>query len=372
MEIENNETELLRGARFYLPSIKKMRLFVMICAILYTYGTYDVIRDINTLLFGFAFPALYIACGFVVLRDSPNMERRLLRAIGRTAICFAVMFAFNLVMSLIVEQAGTIQLLHSKKFWVDFLLLNICSLPVGSTIWFVQALLYAYIIIYVIYKLKLLNLDIYLAVLCLAVTLISGELSVVFGFKFLGHYYLGGNFLTRALPYLLIGHFIQRKFDFFSKSLDLIRHIYLLAFGIVLTVGEYLALYLTGYKGYIGHLLGMGVIAVAVFLFAVYSEDKGILLELLQDISRYELMIPYFICSPVYYLFMALIKTDDSLYYGFSNFSGVFTLVISLVLFCLYAFARFVIYYLIHRNDDKPEEKSGEGQEENPDETNPE
>ena len=200
-----NETQL---QDFYLPSVTKMRLFLMMGAILYTFGSIAGLQDLNGVIFGFTFPSLFIISGYVVLWESDDTEKRILRTIRRTAICFVILGICYFGLSLVLEPSYTLATISTKKFWFDFILLNVWSLPIGSTIWFVQSLLYAYIIIYVIYKLKLLRFDILFVVLCLAVTLLTGELASVVGVNFFGHNCIGGNFLTRALPYILIGCFI--------------------------------------------------------------------------------------------------------------------------------------------------------------------
>lgn len=348
----DNQTQELQGLRYYVPPIKKMRFFLMICAILYTYGVYSGLQDISAVIFGFAFPALYIISGYVVLWESEDIEKRILRTIGRTAICFVIMFAVSFALSLLVNKSGTMQLVTSKSFWVNFLAFNVCSLPIGSTIWYVQGLLYAYIIIYIIYKLKLLKLDIYLAALCLVVTLFTGELSSVVGFNLLGHTYIGGNFLTRALPYILIGCFIQRKEEFFVTKLDFINHIGIFVAGIILTIGEFLALAFTGNKVYVGHLFGMGIVAVAVCLFCFFVDETGIQSVLLGNLTRYEIMIPFYVCSPIYYLSVILIKLDDELLY-FSGYLGIITLLLSMAVLYIYAFMRFVVFVIKQRKQQK-------------------
>ncbi len=328
-----------------------MRLLLMMGAILYTYGTFYGFGDLNGAVFGFVFPALYIISGYVVLFESDDTDKRILRTIKRTAICFGILAVFYFGLSMAFEPAVTIAKVSSKAFWVNFLLFNIWSLPIGSTIWFVQALLYSYIIIYVIYKLKLLKFDIFLAVLCLAVTVLTGELSSVVGFNLLGHTYLGGNFLTRALPYILIGCFIERKGEFFVTRLNLISHIGIFVVGIILTIGEYLALALTGNKGYVGHIFGMGIVAVAICLFTFFVSEMEMQSILLGSLTRYEMMIPFYVCSPIYYLTVTLLQHDEELFKYLSSFAGIITLMLSIAVLYLYAFMRFVLYLIIHRND---------------------
>ena len=311
----------------------------MMCAILYTYGSIGSLGDVNIGIFSFAFPALFVISGYVVLRESPNIEKRILRTIGRTALCFVILFALYLGLSFFVAKEATVALITSKTFWVDFLLLNICSLPIGSAIWFVQSLLYAYIIIYIIYKLKLLRLDIFIAVICLVVTLLTGEFASFVGFRFLGHAYLGGNFLTRALPYILIGCFISRKEMFFS-NFDVRHYFLLIVAGVFLSVLEWYVLMATKKYLYVGHIFGMGIVAVGICLFTFLMVGMEIQSNVLGALSRYELMIPYFVCSPVYYFLNMLFAANPELGSLIDNFAGILTLIIS--------FALLYVYILLH------------------------
>lgn len=343
----NESTE--NNQRYYIPAVKKLRLVLIAFAILYTFGIFPGWGDISNIVFGFAFPAMYIVSGYLVLRQAEDIEQRICRAIKRTAICFGIMFVVYSGCSLLYDFHGTVELFTQASFWKDFLLFNICMLPVGSTIWYVQALLYAYIIIYLLYKLKLLKFDIYIAILCLAFTLLSGELSSVIGFNFLGHSFITGNFLTRALPYILIGCFIDRKKEFFH-TLSVPDSIGIIFIGVVLSIAEYTLLNISGNKVYVGHLFGMGLIAVAVAIFPFYSMESGLNTERLGMLTRFELAVPYFVCSPIFALLVKLVLhfgnpvINAALY----NYLGIITLFVSMVAlyvyFCISLFIRPLIF----------------------------
>lgn len=329
----------LKQDAYYVPEIKKLRLLLTLSAILYTFNLHPILGDFNGIIFGFSFPALYIISGYLVLREDDDIEKRILRAVKRTAICFFVMLAVFLLLSLLVDKNTTLELIVRKRFWADVILLNIWTLPVGSTIWYVQALLYAYIIIYVIYKLKLLRFDIYIAAFCLIITLLTGEFASVIGFRFLRHPYLAGNFLTRALPYILIGCFIHRKKRLFLKLKK--KHYFLIiSGGAVLAFVEYMILFVTGKNIYSGHMLGMGVVAVGICLNAFFTTKMKLRSELLGGLSRHELAIPYFVCSPIYTFIIMILKASPftDLANATSHFIGVLTPLLSFLVLFIYAF----------------------------------
>ena len=335
-----------------VPAVKKMRLFLIILGILYTYGIHPALGDLSGVILGFAIPALYMISGCLVLRDSPNIEKRILRTIGRTAICFAILFAVYFALSLIVSWETTVATVCSRAFWINFLIFNVWTLPVGSTIWFVQALLYAYIIIYVIYKLKLLRFDIIIAALCLAVTLLTGELASVVGFYFRGRTYIGGNFFTRALPYILIGCFIYRKRDFFG-TLKMKYYVLTAGAGAALIAAEYIVLEATGYKYYVGHLLGMGLVAAAVCMFCLFVEGMEFESELFRELSRFEISIPYYICSPLNVLFIYLISMSERLYGILGGFIGIITAVFGVIALFIYYYCIRPLFFAITRRGEQ-------------------
>lgn len=343
---EQYNDELLDEPDVFLPAVEKMRFILMACAILFSCGVYTGWGSINDAIFSFAFPALFIISGYLVLSDSPYIELRILNTIKRTAICFVILFVAYVALSFIIDRQLTMATLESKTFWIDFLLLNIWSLPIGNSIWFVQALLYAYIIVYLIYKLRLLRFDIYIAILCLAVTLVTGELAAVTGFHFLGHSYLGGNFITRALPYILIGSFIERKEDFFA-SLETWNYWFIAAIGVMLSVAECIILIMFRKNIYISHLLGMGVVAVGICLFTLFASEMEIESNILSSLTRYELMIPFFVCSPVYYCLYILFVSYPNIFSFVGNYIGVITTAICFLILYIYFILRSIILMII-------------------------
>lgn len=339
--------EMEQLPQHYYPEVRRARVILLALGILYTYRLPSVMGEIGNMLFSFAIPTFYILSGYLVLRKSRETGKRILRAIGRTAICFVILAAVYLLLSLLADRAETLSLLGQKSFWVDFLLLNVWGLPLGASIWYVQALLYAYIIIYILYKCRLLRFDIVIAAVCLALAFFVGECAVPVGFHFLGHDYLGGNFLTRALPYLLLGGFLHRKKAFFER---MSRKTYALiaAFGMVLGLVEFAVFTGTDRVIYFGHVLGTTFVAVAITLFVIFTETRSMWNEGIESLSRYELMIPYYVCAPVYYvLTQFFINNFENKAHYFTELTGLMTVFFSFLLLQPYCFFRWKL--LRHR-----------------------
>lgn len=331
---------------YYHSQIKKMRWIMLIFGLIYTFGLIPAVRGYSTVILSFVPPAFFIISGYLVLRKSDDIEKRILRTIKRTAICFLILTVVYFLLSLLVDKESTLEIITQKTFWTEFLLFNIWNLPIGSTIWYVQSLLYAYIFIYILYKLKLLKLDILFAVIFLAVTVLSGELSAVIGFNFLGHTVLGGNFVTRAIPYILIGCFIHRKKRFFlsiNKS-SYVFYIFGIFVGTVLSLAEYYVLFIAEKLVYPGHMLGTVIVAVSACCLCFFANSENIRYDFFSNFTRFEIMIPFFVCSPVYYVFSEILKIDAKRgMESVSDISGLMTIFVSFLIFIVYAIIRAII-----------------------------
>ncbi len=325
-------------------TINFVRLVLIAVGILYTYGINAHSKSLGFMVLSFAVPAFYIISGYLVLHESKNIEKRILRAIGRTAICFVILAVAYFLMSLLADYYGTLALVSSKSFWVNVFIFNVWPLSIGSVIWYVLAMLYAYIGIFIIYKLRLIKFDIVIAVLCLIFAALAGEWANIIDFRFLAYTYLGGNFLTRALPYILIGSFISRKEDTFS-TLTAINCLQMAAIGLILSFIEYLWLSLMTKNVYPGHMVGTSLVAVAVACYTLFRCKISIKSPYLGILTRHELFIPFYICSPIYFLLTGAFGVYLSRTFGtFIDFAGFITLFLSYLVFFVYVVIRRVIY----------------------------
>ncbi len=167
-------------------------------------------------------------------------------------------------------------------------------------------MLYAYIIIFIADKLKLMKFyKIFIPILVI-IMLLTGELSAMLRFNIFGYQYIPGNWLTRALPYILIGRLLREM----KKSVIKIQFWkYLIAFviGGVLVIAEILGLGWFDCLRYQGHMFGYGIMAVAVCGLAI-----SIPIERPNRIIHFDSAISgiiYILMNPIYYgLFILLIR----------------------------------------------------------------
>ena len=287
--------------RHYRPVYDRLRLILMfLMCIKLSDSTSDFGALVQTIS-GFSTVAFYIFSGYLVLRKSPNRPQRILRTIRRSAVVFAALAVFYFIVNFFYYRhigADLASDLTGRRVWFDFLVLNLWPLKIGSAIWYVQAYLYAYVILYFLEKWKLLRYDWLIASVLLVFTVMTGELSGVIKWNILGHSYLPGCFLTRALPYILLGRFMRRNMYILDNIL--LRHCILgIVCGIALMTIELYLLGILNVAGYYGHLIGMALTAFSVCLIAFQNADNE---KMLFESGRFIALSRWHINS-IYYLF---------------------------------------------------------------------
>ena len=98
--------------------------------------------------------------------------------------------------------------------------------------------------------------------------LLTGEFAGAIRFSIFGYPYIPGNWLTRALPYILIGRLLREKKRSLMKA-QFWKYIIAFVVGAGLVFLEIMGLGVLGVLNYKGHLIGFGVMAVAVCGLAI-------------------------------------------------------------------------------------------------------
>ena len=329
-----------KGHKRVLPGFERLRIILMFFMCIDLFGLPTTAGELIRTMCGFVPIAFFILSGYLVLRDDDDRPARILRGIKRTAIVFGVLFVVYFVMNYFYyrqQGANILPVFSEWRFWFNFLVMNVWQFEIGNAIWYVQALLYAYIIIYFLDKWKLLKYDRLIAAVLLLITVLTGEFAGIFKWNVAGYTYLPGNFLTRALPYVLLGAFLHRK----MKTFGAVRRLwYRLAIvgGIILTIIEPIILGTAGVPGYYGHLLGYGVVAVSVCMLA-FKDNKESGFESTLKMSRWHTNCIYYFCQPVSFL-VALImsRLDKEIIANLIGFVGIIVFIISFGLAWLVAY----------------------------------
>ena len=291
---ENNNVEMID---FNCTGYLRLLLMLFIC--FWAFGCPEPTGTVNSLS-GFAIPAFFVLSGYYVLDTKKEVRmEKVLRKIKRTALCFAFVFLFYVALNVPVMLLSHMTLTFSKRMIFEFVVMNLWPLPIGDNIWFIQAMLYAYIVIFILDKLKLMKFYRILLIFLFVFMLITGEFSGVIRFSNpLGYPYIPGNWLTRALPYILLGKLLR---DMKKKLMETKFWKYLIAFvvGGGLAVLEIFLLSLTGTLRYTGHLIGFAIMAVAVCGLAI-SIPLGTGNRVIHFDSAISGLI-YILMNPIYY-----------------------------------------------------------------------
>lgn len=268
--MKKKEYERINWARFSLL----LPVSIISCGINAPYG--DIIR----LFSGAATLCFFIFSGFLITQSNAPTEEKLLRAIRRTAMVALAMLVLNLIVNAIYIglMGGSIlqvlgQIFTSKRMLFEFVVMNIWHLPVGENFWFIQSLLYAYIVLYFWYKLGLQKLNWLLFIVTMAANIALGELAGVIHFSLLGYAYIPANFFTRALPYLLLGTLLRDlRYTVAHRNIFPIAFLALVPMGGFVTMIELSMLSDAKLLVYTGHFIGNAMIAVGICLYVIMRE----------------------------------------------------------------------------------------------------
>ena len=309
----------------YLTSVDVLRVICITALIIASFGLpipyFNFVRPYLNAATGILF-TLY---GFIVLRDGADLKKNIKHA----AIVFAVLLA---VYGLITM--GYLWLFYRKPFMYfnkrgifNFVVLNFWGEDICSTIWYVQSTLYALVILWLLRKFK--DYDWLLCIVLFVLSILIGELAGVINFSFLGNDYIPGNFLTRTIPYMLLGRLIYKYYDRLAV-LGRALPVQMIVFGLILSVGEFFILYFFNKLGYTNHLIGFIFIAAGACLKAAasYSAEPGTFA--LCAGKMYKPM--YYIFNPLnYFLLVAglLVCRTVEQYYYLNLFAGLITAVLT-------------------------------------------
>ena len=245
-----------------------LRIILMLFVCIWAWGCPDPTGIVRSLS-GFAIPAFYVLSGYYVLDNKRDIRlEKTLRKIKRTALCFAFIFVFYLAINLALIFLYHLSFEFTKRIVFEFVVLNLWPLAIGDNIWFIQAMLYAYIIIFILDYLKLMKFYKIILVILILIMLLTGEFAGAIRFSIFGYPYIPGNWLTRALPYILIGRLLREKKRSLMKA-QFWKFIIAFVVGAGLVFLEIMGLGVLGVLNYKGHLIGFGVMAIAVCGLAI-------------------------------------------------------------------------------------------------------
>lgn len=304
-----------------------LRFFLMAFVCFWSFGFPEPTGFLGAIS-GFAIPCFFILSGYFVLTNKKEERlKRTQRKIKRSLKCLACMFVFYLLLNIAVCIIGKISVTVSLRTVFNFIVLNLWPLPVGSNIWFIQSILYAYILIYIADKLNLMKYYKTVLILSLVLMVLVGEFAGLIHFNILGYQYIPGNWLTRAIPYILLGKFLREKNNSLFK-INTWKYIFFFVIGAVLSLAEIIILGRIGFLVYEGHMIGYGIMAFSACGLAVSNPKAKS-----SHLTNYDTALSgiiYIFMDPIYYV-MGLIAGYENIGY-FSYFGGLLALISSILL----------------------------------------
>ena len=308
MNSEDLENYYERGHSCRGAGILRFVLMAFVCV--WSFGFPEPTGFLNALS-GFAAPCFFILSGFFVLvGNKEDRIKKTKRKIKRSLLCFGFMIVLYTIMNIIVCIIGKISVTFSLRTIFNFIVLNLWPLPIGTNIWFVQAMLYTYALIYIAEKLNLMKYYKTVLVISFIIMLLFGEFAGAIHFDFHGYQYIPGNWFTRALPYMLLGMLMREKNDILLKINDW-QYILLIFVGAVMAISEIILLGQSGLLIYEGHMIGYAVMAFSACGLAV-TNPKAIQMNI--SITRYDTAFSgmiYIFLEPIYYALVLFFRGED-------------------------------------------------------------
>lgn len=302
---ENRLSDFYNDEKVRSATVDKLKLWLMPFVFFTLLGFPTSYGGYVTTFSNFTAQAFFILCGFFNLAPNRDMRiKKIKKALKRSFFIFLIMLlsyiAINLAYLAYCDALnGTLAAeILRKRVAFNFFALNIwIPLPMGSSIWFIQSLFYAYVFFLICEKLKLSKFYLPLLILLLAVMFGTGEFAALLKFPHFGYNYIPAGAVTRAIPYMLIGMLIRRHIDKIGK---IPRFIYPLLFviGLGLAFAEFELLKYFNLLVYTGHAAGFGIMAVSVCCFALakpITSDYGFYANHSRNYARRL----YILCQPV-------------------------------------------------------------------------
>ena len=245
-----------------------LRFFLMLFVCFQCFGFPEPTGAVKALS-GFAAPAFYILSGFFVLStDEERRKGKTVRKLKKTFLWFAALFVIYGLINAAVFIMNNISLKLSLRAAFNFFALDQWFLPIGRNIRFIHAMLYAYIVIFIAEKLKLMKFYKPVMVITFIIMLFTGEFAGVIRFNVLGYGCFPACWLTSALPYILLGMFMREKRGSLVKLRTWVCAV-MFVFGGLLVIGEIILLGRSGMLISDEHFVGFGLMAFAVCCWAV-------------------------------------------------------------------------------------------------------
>ena len=259
----------------YYDSVDILKLVLMACMILSGYIIQGRVGYYVSYLVCFAGGAFFTLYGYFMLYDIENDDSRLKLSIRRLLITFIIcaLVYFTLVALEMGFESKEIGELFTKRFIFNFLVFNYWVPSIGFNIFYIHAALYAAVICYLANKLHLMRYSLPVMVILFLFATVFGEGAKLINFNVLDYTFIPGTFLTRALPYMLLGRVLHAyKSSRVFSGLKNWVWIVVFVVGVMLSFLEIVGLSVYEKAVYLNHLVGFIPMTAAVCVLALRSK----------------------------------------------------------------------------------------------------
>lgn len=205
---------------YSLNFLKTICIFAVICIHCMFYKTGPIGASIDALS-RFAVPVFFLISGFYsYYKDNDKAiykyKTRIIRLIKLIIISNVVYFIFFTITRYHWDIFKYITKIMNKPL-IDYIVFNLS--PTASLLWFLQALLYCYIIFLILCKINFKFEKLYVLIpILLIINLLLGEIGHVLNFKFSLLY--SRNFLFMGLPFFILGYMIHDKQEIITNKIS--------------------------------------------------------------------------------------------------------------------------------------------------------
>ena len=244
-------------------------------------------------MFRFAVPLFFMVSGYFCYgEDRELVEKKLPSKIKRIfwinfGGCF---YYFVMQMAIAVfgdshgNSADVIErfwLLFNRNKMVDWLVFN--QDPFVNIMWFTSALLYCYILFWIINHFNLYRVSYGLIPVLIVIHLLMGNVMVMFGMEINKLYYR--NFLLFGLPFVLLGNWLHKNQDSIIKKVTIKKCQMIFWIGLILGIAEW---FVEGRRElYFGTLL----VLISIFLLSIHQPEEKEKSFLTKTGEKYSLFI---------------------------------------------------------------------------------
>lgn len=249
-----------------LNVVKCLAVFAIICIHCLLSKLGDGGKAIDSLC-RFAVPIFFLISGYFSF-FSNNYDFALKKYKSRIVKLLKLLIISNvayLIFSALISHKHYLSSLMDVHAWLDIIIFN--NSPTAVALWFIQALIYCYVIYYLMARFKVNPNKLYILIPFLLIAcIIFGEVFKIYGIKIDSFIYR--NFLFLGLPFFTLGYLINDRQDEITKKISDRTIVITIILGCILSIFERLTI------GSSNLFIGSIPVSLMMFIWCVKYPDK--------------------------------------------------------------------------------------------------